>query len=185
AGTGLLWLSFRGGLLPIYGVWTAVGAVIVYAAILQPEKGIGLFLLGVISMKWIAIAFVALDLAFSPVTWKAAHVGGYLMGALFGVLQKRGIELGAWARPFYGSRRRQRPAPRPSYGSASGGWSPRRDVATRTRSASTSRRAATTSRSDEPTQADIDRILEKIHEKGMDSLSKDEKKALETWSGQA
>lgn len=184
--TAMAFLStWEGALIPVYGLWSAVGAIIVYAAVMNPDRGIGMMFIGVISMKWIAIAFIVLDLAFSTMSLRAAHVGAYLVGALFGVMQKRGIELGAWARPFFGSRRRQRPSAQPSYGSASGGWSPRRDVATRTRSASSPRRTATASRSVEPTQADIDRILEKIHEKGMDSLSKDEKRVLEKWSGQS
>ena len=188
AGTGLLWLSLRGGLLPIFGAWTAVGAIIVYAAVMNPQRGIGMLFLGVISMKWIAIAFIALDLAFAPMTWKAAHVGAYLVGALFGVLQKRGIELGAWARPLFGRGGARRPMPRPSFGGASGGWGGGGEtgVATRTRAERTPRRtSAARSAPSEPTQADVDRILEKIHEKGLDSLSKEERRILEKWSGSA
>ena len=188
AATAMVWVSTLGNpLIPVFGAWSAVGAVIVYAAVLHPDRGIGMWLIGVISMKWIAIAFIVLDLAFSPVSLKAAHVGAYLVGFLFGVMQKRGVEMGAWARPLFGRGRRQRPAPRPQYGSASGGWSERSDVATKTRAERAPRRPATPSRAagGPPTQADVDSILDKIHEKGLDSLSKEERKILEKWSGQA
>ena len=186
--TGMGGLAAWGGQnLPIYGVWTAVGAIIVYSAVLHPDRGIGLWLIGVISMKWIAIAFIALDLAFAPVSWKLAHIGAYLVGFAFGAMQKRGIQLGAWARPIFGGRRgsSRRSAPPPSYASASGGWSRRDpDIATRTRP---SRRTPTASRKADgpPTQADIDSILDKINDKGLNSLTKEEKKALEKWSGGA
>ncbi|HIG75042.1 MAG TPA: rhomboid family intramembrane serine protease [Bacteroidetes bacterium] len=184
--TGMLGLSAWGNqLLPVYGAWSAVGAVIVYAAVMTPERGIGLWLVGVISMKWIAIAFIVLDLAFSPVSLKMAHIGAYLVGLGFGVLQKRGVELGAWARPLFSRGGRSR-APRPSYSAPSSGWAGRAtSVATRTRAERTPRRKASAPRRADgpPTQADIDRILDKINEKGLGSLSADEKKVLEKWSG--
>lgn len=166
-----------------FGVWGPVGAIIVASAVLHPDRGIGLWLIGVISLKWIAIAFVVLDLAFYQ---DPAHIGAYLVGLAFGSAQKRGRELGGWARPFFGKGRR-RSAPSPSYGSASGGWMRRQgDVATQARPTRSPRRPpASSKRGGATTQADIDRILDKIHEKGMGSLSEEERKALEKWSGGA
>ena len=168
-----------------FGVWGPVGAIIVATAVLHPNRGVGLWLIGVISMKWIAIAFVVLDLAFYQ---DPAHIGAYLTGLGFGAAQKRGVELGAWARPLFGRSRgpSRRSAPPPSYSSASGGWS-RRDPDVATRTAAPSRRTPTASRAKKgpPTQADIDSILDKINDKGMSSLTKEEKKVLEKWSGGA
>ena len=167
-----------------FGVWGPVGAIIVASAVLHPNRGVGLWLIGVISLKWIAIVFVVLDLAFYQ---DPAHIGAYLVGLGFGAMQKRGIQLGGWARPLFGGRRgsSRRSAPPPSYSSASGGWSRRDpDVATRTKP---SRRTPTASRAKAgpPTQADIDSILDKINDKGLSSLTKEEKKVLEKWSGGA
>lgn len=167
-----------------FGVWGPVGAIIVATAVLHPDRGVALWLIGMISMKWIAIAFVVLDLAFYQ---DPAHIGAYFAGLVFGAAQKSGRELGAWARPLFrrgGGRR----APSPSYGSASGGWMRRQtEVATKTRTERTSRRPTTSGRRPKatPTQADIDQILDKIHEKGLDSLTAEERKVLEKWSGEA
>ncbi|MEM1055787.1 MAG: rhomboid family intramembrane serine protease [Bacteroidota bacterium] len=186
AAAAIAWFSISSEtLLPVFGAWSGVGAVIVYAAMMHPDRGIGLWLIGVISLKWIGIAFVVLDLAFSPMSTKMAHLGAYGIALVFGAMQKRGVELGGWARPLFGRGRSRRSAPPPTYGSASGGWAARAtEVATRTR-AERPRRTATTSRRADgpPTQADIDRILDKINEKGLKSLSSEEKKILEKWSG--
>ena len=173
-----------------FGAWGAVGAVVVAAAVLHPDRGIGLMFIGVISLKWVAIVFVVLDLAFSR---DLTHVGAYLVALAFGLAARRGIELGAWAKPLFRGAA-SRPQPVPSFGGAGGGFGGRfrgrgeddegeawkKKTAGRAAPARASRKKAAPAK---PTQADVDRILEKIHASGVDSLSKDERRVLESWSG--
>ena len=183
-----------GGAGLYFGAWGPVGAVIVAAAVLNPNRGIGLMFIGVISLKWIAIIFVALDLAFSR---DITHVGAYLAGGGFALAQKGGVELGAWTR-FLFRDGGAAPSPMASTGFGGGGggfggfrgrggndegeaW--KKAAAPEPRSRTMGRRRSATPAA--PTQADVDRILDKIHDKGMDSLTKEEQKILEAWSGKA
>ncbi|OZC03080.1 rhomboid family intramembrane serine protease [Rubricoccus marinus] len=198
----LAWGALGGGGIGLYaGAWGPVGAVVVAAGVLHPRETMNLFLLGSISMKWIAIAFVTLDFLS---TWLQAqfldvsHVGAYAMGVAFALAQKRNIELGGWTRVLL---RGEGVAPDPmaSYRASQGGmggmgrarggddegeaWK-KAAKATSTKTAGRPRPAPRkSSRPAAPTQADIDVILDKIHEKGLESLSKDERKVLEKWSG--
>ncbi|MEM6325781.1 MAG: rhomboid family intramembrane serine protease [Bacteroidota bacterium] len=179
------------------GAWAPVGAVVVAAGVLHPRESLNLWLLGAISMKWIAIAFVTLDFLS---TWLQAqyldlsHVGAYGFGVVFALAQKRGVELGAWTRILLRGQGAEAD-PMTAYRASQGGfggmgrgggaddegeaWKKATKPSRRT-----ARRPTTTSRRPSaPTQADIDRILDKIHEKGLDSLSAEERKVLEKWSG--
>ena len=147
--------------LPFYqGAWGAATAVLVAVATLHPNRQIGLFLLGVISLKWIAIAFVVLSL-FRP---DATFLGAALFGFLWAKAYQRGFDLSAWARPVFGERRGRRAA------------APRSSPFSRTPPASAKppkRRGLT----------DVDDILDKILEKGYGSLTKEERAILEREGG--
>ena len=124
---------------------------------MHPERPIGLFLIGVVAMKWIAIGIVVLELAFSK---DPSHLGAALAGAMFGVAEKRGVRLGAWANVFFRDR------------------APRRGSA---RSASVerpSRRSAAPRRAPKPVM-DVDAVLDKINESGFDSLTAEERQVLD------
>ncbi len=148
-----------------FGIWAPALGVLCAAATLHPNRQVGLFLLGVISFKWIAIAFVVLELAFSK---DPTHLGAALFGVLYVRAGQRGWDLGAWARPLFGERASRRaPAPRASVFSrtppdADAEPAPRR------------RRGGLTS---------VDAILDKILEKGYDSLTKEERAILEREGG--
>lgn len=154
-----------GGRLPaggLYsGVWGPLLGVLCGVAVLHPDRRIGLLFLGEVALKWIAIVFVVLELAFSK---DPSHLGAALAGALVALALTRHVDLSAWARPLFGDR------PRAS--------APRRRPAPAAR-AGTSRAAGearTTARAAEP--PDVDKILDKILDHGVDSLTDEERRIL-------
>lgn len=163
------------------GAWGPVTAVLVCVATLYPNRGIGLFLLGVISLKWIAIAFVVLSL-FAP---DATLLGGALFGFLFAKAYQRNIDLAAWARPLFERRPKssKRSAPSPSRKSpfSKGDTS----SSSRTVGKAVAMRAATSrKRSDSPPPT-VDAVLDKILDQGYESLTAEERRILDEASRDA
>ena len=149
-------------LRPYFGLWTPVTAVLCLLATLQPNRSIGLFLLGVVPMKWIAIGFVVLSLAFSgDLTVLGAALTGYLVGRA----HQGGADLTTWAAPIFAERRARRPAPEPRR--APFGRAPRDEP----------KRPAAGRGSVGP--RDVDAILDKILEEGYDSLTPEERDVLD------
>ncbi len=157
-----------GAVLPMprafyFGLWTPVTAVLCAVATLHPDRQIGLFLLGVVPMKWIAVGFVVLSLAFSA---DLTVLGAALAGVLFGRAQRAGRDPAFWAAPFFGARRRRSaPTAAPVRKSPFG--------------RSTASAGGSRSRPAPSAPLDVDAILDKILEKGYDSLTKEEKEALD------
>ena len=148
------------GVRPFYdGAWGPVTAVLTATAVRAPDRPVGLFLLGVVPMKWIAVGFVVLSL-LAP---NAALLGAALFGALFGAAWNRGVDLAAWARPLFAVRRAPARTTRPARTTAVGRTAP---PARATRAAAP-----------EP-PPDIDRILDKILDHGVDSLTDEERRIL-------
>jgi len=145
-------------LRPYFGLWTPTTAVLCALATLQPDRQIGLFLLGVIPMRWVAIGFVVLSLVFSgDLTVVGAALAGYGLAKAY----RSGRDLTAWAGPLFGARRRRKAA----------SPSPRRSPFARAApTASASTRSAGL--------RDVDAILDKILEKGYDSLTPEEREIL-------
>lgn len=141
------------------GVWGPLLALLCYTAVLHPDRQIGLFLIGLVALKWIAIAVVVLELAFSK---DPSHLGAALAGALFAVAEKRGLDLGAWARPLFRSRSAAR--------SDRGGRVPAGEPARTAGRAAPAPRAAA---------SDVDAVLDKILEHGVDSLTAEERRVLD------
>ncbi len=142
---------------PYFGVWTPTTAVLCALATLQPDRQIGLFLLGVIPMRWVAIGFVFLSLVFSgDLTVVGASLAGYGLAKAY----RSGRDLTAWAGPLFAARRR-RPSPA----------APRRSPFARSA-------PATTPPSRSAGLRDVDAILDKILEKGYDSLTPEEREIL-------
>ena len=149
-----------------FGAWGPATAVLVTAATLAPERGIGLLLLGVIKLKWIAVAFVVLSLFNPDITF----LGAALFGFLFAKAQQSGVDLAAWARPIF--RDRSRPS-RTTSRSAGRPASVKRSPFRRSEPepAPRSRRGGGT--------RDVDEILDKILEDGYDSLTDEEREILD------
>ena len=142
-----------GGLGVWAGVWGPMIGVLCMLATMQPNRGIGLFLLGVVPLKWIAIVFVVLEMAFSK---DPTHLGAAVGGFVFAKAQQRGVQIGSPLAPLFGVRRRR---PEPS-------------APARSRTVDTRRQAP-------KADLDVDRILDKILEDGYDSLTPDERRALD------
>ena len=154
----------------LIGASASVFAIVVGAATLMPDHRFYLLLLGPVRIKYIAIFYVAMSF-FGAIGSNAggdiAHLGGALIGFFYVKQLQKGTDLGAWVqsgldflRSFFvkpkvkvthrktASARRERQAPTSS--AASGGVP----------------------------QEEIDAILDKISEKGYESLTKEEKQKL-------
>lgn len=155
----------------VHGASGAVLAVIAAVATLHPHKRIGLLLLGVWPLRWILVAFLALDLMFGlgGGVSVSAHLGGALAGFLFA----------RFGGSYSGSAPR---GPRPISRKESGGFLKKLDEWLGSRSG----RQGRSSRemvSDativaESEESEIDRILDKINEHGYESLTEKEKRRL-------
>ena len=171
--------------LALSGAWPAALGVLCCVATLHPNRGMGLFFLGVVPLKWIAIGFVVIDVLFG---FNPTHVGGALMGFVFGYAQKQGIDLAAWAQPLFANARRGYGgyAPTSSRGSSVGArirsWTSRDDDDEQgpRRERSTPKRKGGYADS-----SAVDSILDKILEKGYDSLTDEEKRILDEASRNA
>lgn len=162
-------------LRPYFGLWTPVTAVLCAFATLNPNRGIGLFLLGVVPMKWVAIGFVVLSLVFSA---DLTVLGAALAGYAFARAQQRDVDMAAWARPLFERRRRPRREPAAS--------EPRRSPFARvtpTPRATSARggagRGAAGRPSGRPGLTDVDAILDKILDQGYESLTAEERQILD------
>jgi membrane associated rhomboid family serine protease len=154
----------------VHGASGAVIAVIAAVATLQPHKRIGLLLLGVWPLRWILVAFLAIDLLFglNGGVSVSAHLGGALAGFLF-------------AR--YGELSTSRGRPRTSH-SAPGTWNVLRKVDDFLGSRRSKMKLVPRDKVSDATivseieETEVDRILDKINEHGYESLTDKEKRLL-------
>ncbi|GAB5536138.1 MAG: rhomboid family intramembrane serine protease [Rubricoccaceae bacterium] len=158
------------------GAWGPVTAVLVCVATLYPNRGIGLFLLGVIALKWIAVAFVVLSL-FAP---DASLLGAALFGFVFAKAHQRGIDLAAWARPLFDRRPKRTSRSAPSSGTRGSRYtSSDASSSSRTVGKAVATRAATSRKRSNTPPPTVDAVLDKILDKGYDSLTAEEKRILD------
>lgn len=88
--------NFMGDYGWLIGSSASVIAVVMATAIIHPNYKMGILFLGEISLKWIAIVTIAIDLmsvSGANGGGHIAHVGGALMGALYAVMLKKGIDI--------------------------------------------------------------------------------------------
>lgn len=154
----------------LIGASASVFAIVVAAATLMPDHQFFLLILGPVKIKYIAIFYVFMSF-FGAIGSNAggdiAHLGGAIIGFVYIKQLQRGIDLGGWiqsvwdfirsffARPKVKVTHRNRP----------------------TTSTMKKSRPAKTKASGVP-QDEIDAILDKISEKGYESLTKEEKQKL-------
>lgn len=188
----------------IHGASGAVLGVIMAVAILYPYKKVALIFLGTVKLLYLVLGFLAIDallaLSSSGVA-VTAHWGGALAGFLCARAGQRGIDVTSWARVFFEDRssrgRRSRSShsgrssskPQiglldrlemwlggdPKAGSSSSGSSTDIKESSGRRSSQRSERSSSTPSGNTD---EVDRILDKISEKGYDSLSEEEKRIL-------
>lgn len=158
----------HGGLL--IGSSASVIAIVTATAIMAPDYRMNLLFLGAVSLKWIAIVTIGIDLLSvtgSNAGGHIAHLGGAAVGAIFALGLKRGHDIteplnsliDAIVNLF-----RRRPKVRPARFRASGAPSAPRPKAPSAASAAD--------------QAELDNILDKIKKSGYSSLTADERARL-------
>lgn len=153
------------------GASAGVFAVVVGAATFMPNHTFFLMFLGAVRIKYIALFYVLLSLSRtigSNAGGELAHIGGAIIGFLFIKQLQQGNDIGApviQTIDFF-----------------KGLFKPSSKIkVTHKKSGSASRKRTTSTSSDSAgrtDQAEIDAILDKISERGYESLSKEEKQKL-------
>lgn len=90
----LPYFAGQNGLL--LGASASVIAIVVATAVYAPDYKIGLLFIGEVSIKWIAIVTVAIDLLgldAGNIGGNIAHIGGAIVGAWFALRIKRGRDI--------------------------------------------------------------------------------------------
>ncbi len=136
----------------VIGASASVMAIVVATATLLPDYSIMLLLFGSVRLKYLAIAFVIMDIVM--ITGLNAgggitHIGGAILGYAYIKQLRRGND---WSKLFTRKRSRLRPIRNEAV--------PKRNI------------------NELPDQEVIDSILDKISKSGYDSLSKTEKEQL-------
>ena len=153
------------------GASAGVFAVVVGAATLAPQTTFVLFLLGPVKIVYIAAFYVILSFANSigeNAGGEIAHLGGAMIGFGYIYLLRKGWDLGIPIQKvgmFFenlGSRR----APKVSYRRPSSSKSPSANPVTK----------------EMLSQEEVDKILDKIADKGYEGLTKEEKRKLFEYS---
>lgn len=158
----------HGGLL--IGSSASVIAIVTATAIMAPDYRMNLLFLGAVSLKWIAIVTIGIDLLSvtgSNAGGHIAHLGGAAVGAIFALGLKRGHDITAPLNSLIDAivnLFRRRPKVRPARFRASAAPSAPRPKAPSAASAAD--------------QAELDKILDKIKKSGYSSLTADERARL-------
>ncbi len=157
----------------LIGASAGVYAVVVAAGTLLPNMKMNLFLIGEVSLKWIAVGYVVLSfvsLAGGNAGGNMAHLGGALIGYLFVVQYKKGND---WSKPVIGfiTFFQNLFARKPKMKAYRGGSSSQKS------DDANSQKQARAKKSTEE-QNTIDAILDKISASGYESLTQKEKQIL-------
>lgn len=160
------------------GASAGVFAVVVGAATLAPQTTFVLLLFGPVKIVYIAAFYVLLSFANSigeNAGGEIAHLGGAMLGFGYIFLLRKGWDLGMPIQKiglFFENLFRRR-APKVSY---------RRATSTATGSRSTKPEQMQAGAKDVLSQEEVDKILDKIAEKGYEGLTKEEKRKLFEYS---
>lgn len=151
------------------GASASVMCLLVACATLVPNYEIGLLFLGTIRLKWLALAILALNLIAIPDgNWGGiiAHMGGALLGFFYIRIRQSGTDLCLPLIRLFervgsiGARKQERKSRQPAFKPKK---SPLKVV----------------KKADENQQLRLDQLLDKINEKGYNSLSAEEKAWLD------
>lgn len=160
------------------GASAGVYAVVVAAATLRPNTEFHLLLLGPVKIKYIAIFYVLIAFANSAGSnagGEIAHLGGAFLGYYYILQLNKGKDIGIFVQAvgnFLQKIFSKKPKVKVTYRRSS-------DAPKQSTTSSTTPRSNTrSSKPDSSTQEEIDRILDKIAEKGYDNLTKEEKRKL-------
>lgn len=156
-------LSSGGGMVGASG---AIFAVMVGAATLLPDYSFYLLFFGPVKIKYIAAFFIVVSFigtTGSNAGGNIAHLGGALMGFVYIKQLQAGVNWGSWITAvldFFRNLAKPRAKVKVTY---------RKTEPAKAKSSSAASKAS---------QAEIDSILDKISDKGYESLTKDEKEKL-------
>ena len=187
--------------IPIVGASASVLGVLMAVAILYPYKQIALLFIGVVRLIWVVIGFLAIDFLInigSTGVALTAHWGGALSGFLYAKAEHGGVNLTSWTSIFGGKKSKNKGSRGRSSKSEDSlgllgrlevwlGGNPSDDTDIRPMSRSSSRSSSSSSKDPSSSsggtrtstkEEEVDRILDKISEKGYDSLSEEEKRIL-------
>lgn len=156
------------------GASGAVIAIVVATAVYSPEYKIGLLFIGMVSLKWVALVTVLIDLLSIDTLNNAgghiAHLGGAIVGAVYGMMMRRGHDitapLNACIDGIFSLFSRKK---KPSVGNPVGGTAYR----------GTSNR---TQAKQQPGESELDRVLAKIKRSGYSALTDEERDILFSFS---
>ncbi|KOY86782.1 hypothetical protein AD998_12085 [bacterium 336/3] len=169
-------LIYKGA--PLVGASGGVYALIVAAATLAPNMIVSIFGIFPVRLKYIAWFFVLLsflELANRNPGGNAAHLGGALLGYLFIIQLRKGRDLGKYINQFlewWAGLFQPKPKMKVTY---------IKEKAKVTKGATQAKQGKpeqTIASGTVPSQEELDKILDKISEKGYDSLTKEEKQKL-------
>lgn len=165
------------------GASAGVFAIVVGAATLSPNTTFFLLLLGPVKIKYIAIFYVILSFVNSAganAGGELAHLGGALIGYLYIIQLRRGVDLGIPVQKvgifFENLFVRRSSKIKVSFRKSkakTGAFSSFNKPADTASKVNPGKRAT-----EETSQEEIDRILDKIAERGYESLNKEEKRKL-------
>lgn len=152
----------------LIGASASVMAIMVAIAMLMPDFEVGLMLIGRIKLKWIvaiAVVLFALGLVGDNPGGHIAHLGGMIVGAIFGLLLSRGTDITA---PF----NRMIDSAVNLFRSASA------PAKANKRFGKKKPKQPSSDPSPESDRRDLDIILDKIKKSGYSSLTPDERRRL-------
>ena len=160
------------------GASAGVFAIVVGAATLTPNTTFMLLLIGPVKIKYIAIFYVILSFANTVganAGGELAHLGGALLGFMYITQLRKGRDLGIPVQKvgiFFENLFSNRKGVKVSYRKkkAAAGFGANFSKTTNSNSPTTN--------SADATQEEIDRILDKIAERGYEALNKEEKRKL-------
>ena len=156
-------LMFNG----MVGASAAIFAISVAIAVYLPDHQFFLLFIGRVKIKYLVAVFIFISFLSSVgdnAGGNLAHLGGALMGYIYAKQWQHGREMGRWV--FWGME------------FVKSFFVPRPKIKVSHRKAKKHGRQAQTRAKDDVSQNEIDAILDKISEKGYESLSKEEKEKL-------
>ncbi|MCM1517994.1 MAG: rhomboid family intramembrane serine protease [Pseudoflavonifractor sp.] len=168
--------AFHGTMGWLIGSSASVIAIVTATAIAHPDYKVGLLFFGEVSLKWIAIVTIGIDLLSiggSNAGGHVAHLGGAAMGALYGYMLNNERDI---TKPFNklmdtianALKAISTPRHHPN-GSRHGGPTSSHKASYGSKNASSSNAKA---------ESTLDEILDKIKKSGYTSLTADEKRRL-------
>lgn len=160
------------------GASAGVFAIVVGAATLSPNTTFQLILIGPVKIKYIAIFYVLVSFANSAganAGGEIAHLGGAMMGFLYVTQLRKGVDwgipiqkVGLVFEDFFAGKKK---GVKVSYKKT-------KDTSSRFGGFGKSSKKESNSSSQDASQEEIDRILDKIADRGYEALSKEEKRKL-------